>query len=135
MDNHNHYESITKVYSRVWLKNTKDIKLIRVTNKKNQLVKAIQRIKMQALSCPSAKEEQVQELKRVLREYNHYIETQITELKEASIDYTWLFQDTNDIDVSDLVESDFSDLPPLLDAAVLEENNLKKRKLDDALSV
>ena len=84
-----------------------------------------------------------------MREYNHYIETQITELKEASIDYTWLFQDTNDIDVSDLVESDFSDLPPLLDAAVLEENTpilegialileentLKKRKLDDALSV
>ena len=70
-----------------------------------------------------------------MREYNHYIETQITELKEASIDYTWLFQDTNDIDVSDLVGSDFSDLPPLLDAAVLEENNLKKRKLDDALSV
>ena len=130
-----HYESITKVYSRVWLKNTKNIKLIRLTNKKNQLVKAIQRIKMQALSCPSAKEEQVQELKRVLREYNHYIETQITELKEASIDYTWLFQDTNDIDVSDLVESDFSDLPPLLDAAVLEENTLKKRKFDDALSV
>ena len=70
-----------------------------------------------------------------MREYNHYIETQITELKEASIDYTWLFQDKNDIDVSDLVESDFSDLPPLLDAAVLEENTLKKRKFDDALSV
>ena len=90
-----HYESITKVYSRVWLKNTKNIKLIRLTNKKNQLVKAIQRIKMQALSCPRAKEEQVQELKTVLRAYNDYVKSQIMQLKEATIDYEWLFQDTS----------------------------------------
>ena len=131
-----HYESITKVYSRVWLKNTKNIKLIRLTNKKNQLVKAIQRIKMQALSCPSAKEQQLQELKTVLRAYNDYVKSQIMQLKEATIDYEWLFQDTR-LDVADLLvenEAAEENKDELIQDLLAERENLsKKRKLEDAI--
>ena len=101
MDNHNHYVSINKVYSRLFLKKTKNLKLICLTNKKNQLVKAVQHIKMKSVSGFASEEEQIQELKTELRAYNDYVKGQIMQLKKAAIDYEWLFQDTR-LDVAEI---------------------------------
>ena len=138
MDNHNHYESINKVYSRLFLKKTKNLKLIRLTNKKNQLVKAVQHIKMKSMSGFASDEEQVQELKTELRAYNDYVKSQIMQLKEATIDYEWLFQDTG-LDVADLLveneaaEENKDQLIQDLLALTERENLCKKRKFEDAI--
>ena len=64
---------------------------------------------MKSVSGFASEEEQIQELKTVLRAYNDYVKSQIMQLKEATIDYEWLFQDTR-LDVADLlVENEAAD--------------------------